>query len=315
MKLSDIPEWRLADPRFPGWLAGQRERHCIGDDASGWRCAWKVDGEPCGAPLGPDDLVLCDKHEVIRLERAEERARERQRQDELQRLCRAVRECELVRELPDMPFARVGSDAYTTNAPKPFKSAATRYGAKSGSVLLLGPPGTWKTATTVALVHRLVDDAIKQAEALSVDELRRCHSESVQYWDEDSGCIARHPTLATADDGTPILASLLIGGHWVDAQELATARRRAKLGTESPGIRRAKMATLLIIDEMGPQAQADREQVIFEVLNHRYRARRPTICTSGLTEAEFRVLHGDGLLRRLTEEHTGRLLSVHGRGP
>lgn len=314
MKLSDLPHWRWNSPEFPEWLRRERERHCIGDDASGWRCAWKVDGEPCGALLGAEDLVCCEEHEIIRERRAKEAAAEKERRAAVEKFVRLVSDCELLRELPNMPFARIDTVDYCTDAPAPFQKAARHFGPKSGNLLLLGPPGTWKTATTVALAYRLAADAAKQADDLSYDDLVSVRFGGEQYWDSDQGCLMRHPELKAASDESPIIGSLLVGGFWTTAQELATARRKTKLGQESPIIERAKAATLLIIDELGPQAPTDREQVVFEIIDHRYTKKLQTVCTSGLPEAEFRALHGDGLWRRLTEKHVGRVLSAHEGG-
>lgn len=88
------------------------------------------------------------------------------------------------------------------------------------------------------------------------------------------------------------------GVDFVSALELAGARRRVRLGGEAELVERANRARVLLLDEMGFEPLAEEP---FLVIDARYRAKRPTVCTTGLRPAAFRERYGDALWRRLAE--------------
>lgn len=193
-------------------------------------------------------------------------------------LIEQVRRAPIWDELPKMPWARVDGDAYVQRAPRIFQAAARGWKRENGNVLMLGEPGMWKTGTSVALAHRLRDEAVASIQELDPARVYRARG----HW--------------------------LTRAMWVPAQDLSLARRHHSLGSEAPMVARAKGASLLIIDELGIQAAGDRDQLIFEIVDHRYRSQLPTIGTSGMSVAEFQAAHGGGLWRRFTEQGVGRVL-------
>jgi hypothetical protein len=101
---------------------------------------------------------------------------------------------------------------------------------------------------------------------------------------------------------------------FVKHTSLATARRNSRLGQESQLIEDAIGAELLIIDDLG-QAE-DKDPALFEVIDARYDAGRPTIATTGLDPAApdkdgFNARIGEAPLRRLLQtKRPGKLVST-----
>lgn len=95
---------------------------------------------------------------------------------------------------------------------------------------------------------------------------------------------------------------------------LATARRNSQLGRESQLIEDAIGTELLIIDDIG-QAE-DKDPALFEVIDARYDAGRPTIATTGLDPAgvdkdSFKARIGEAPLRRFMQtRRPGKLAST-----
>lgn len=174
--------------------------------------------------------------------------------------------------LPRVPWGDPSDAEFTRRAHKSLARYAVHHDPRThGSALLLGPSGAGKTLATVALIHRLAAGA-KQDE----------------------------PTVRP---------------DWVDSIDWTTgcglirARREHPLDQgEARDIHLARWASLLVIDELGPEPQ---ESLLMDVIDDRYAARRPTICTSGLTRADFVARYGDALLRRLTDRGVGVLVDVH----
>ena len=86
---------------------------------------------------------------------------------------------------------------------------------------------------------------------------------------------------------------------WVHAKALSTARREAPLGHEVPLLREAKRASVLVLDDLGQDAEADKDDVV-DVLQEREAAMRPTILTCGFG-LERLAKYGEHIVRRLTE--------------
>jgi DNA replication protein DnaC len=82
----------------------------------------------------------------------------------------------------------------------------------------------------------------------------------------------------------------------------------AQLGAgECALVKVAKSPGLVVLDEIG--FEADRDGLIFEILDARYRSQSLTWCTSGLTEAQWVARYGLAAWRRLTEG--GTVVDVH----
>ncbi|MBK8994951.1 MAG: ATP-binding protein [Myxococcales bacterium] len=94
------------------------------------------------------------------------------------------------------------------------------------------------------------------------------------------------------------LEDLALGLVWASAADLAHARRRHRIGAgEAPAIEAAIGATILVVDELGPEPVGD---AIPEVFDARYRRGAVTITTSGMRLEELAAKYGDAVLRRLT---------------
>jgi DNA replication protein DnaC len=101
---------------------------------------------------------------------------------------------------------------------------------------------------------------------------------------------------ARAGEDAKIVPFAFITGH-----ELANCRRRWSIGEESPLVKLATSVDVLVLDELGFEPMAEE---LFEVIDHRYRARRSTVITTGRTVEWFKGNYGDALFRRLIEPGT-----------
>lgn len=80
-----------------------------------------------------------------------------------------------------------------------------------------------------------------------------------------------------------------------------TWRRDSEM-TESQMLAKLQELPLLVIDEVGVQYGTDGERaILFDVLDRRYRAMRPTILMTNLGKEDFRAAVGDRVFDRLTE--------------
>lgn len=97
--------------------------------------------------------------------------------------------------------------------------------------------------------------------------------------------------------------------RWVTAHKLVKAAREWPLGSgECLLTSRCREATLLVIDEVGFEPP---NEVLFDVVDHRYSHRLPTVVTSGLTLDEFIKRNGDAMRRRLSGRDAGRLVDAY----
>ena len=163
-------------------------------------------------------------------------------------------------------WARFGVPEFNQRTRPTIRSASESWRRANGSLTLLGRTGSGKTASAIAIAHRILDAA--HAKVLPRDAM-----------------------------------AFAAGLRFVSAVDLAQARKRHKLGNDEPPLERAaKRATLLILDEVGFESLDER--TVTDVIEFRYRNgahEHPTIITSGLSEAELAARYGDAIKRKLCE--------------
>ena len=86
------------------------------------------------------------------------------------------------------------------------------------------------------------------------------------------------------------------------ATELATCKHRARFGAEAAELTNAKVAPLLVLDELGPEEYKPPASPVTEVVFYRHAHRKPTWVTTWTTHAERIERYGDGFARRLVED-------------
>lgn len=97
---------------------------------------------------------------------------------------------------------------------------------------------------------------------------------------------------------------------FVKAAALAAARRCHPLGEGEPKLLvDAPEAALLLLDDLGQDER--RDNVMMDVLDARYDAGLPTVCTSGFTLEQLSERYGQALVRRITETNgKGRIVNL-----
>lgn len=96
---------------------------------------------------------------------------------------------------------------------------------------------------------------------------------------------------------------------WTTARTIATASAYAKLGEEPPILAAARAAGLLVVDELG--TEADRfGATVADVIMDRHDLRRDVWVTTPHTGAQLAERYGAGLVRRLTDN--GETLQIRG---
>ena len=177
---------------------------------------------------------------------------------------------------PRWPWARAGQPDFLKNVPHSrLQGAAAKWLPIHGNLALLGVTGCGKTATATAIVHRLAAQALAAAQKGD-----RSTWQSLEF-------------------------------VWTSGPELATARRKFKLGDgDAPLVQRASEVAVLVIDELGYEVMLD--TTVAEVVDARYRAELPTIITSGLTVDQFRGRYGDATWRKIAQR--GAVIETWGAG-
>lgn len=181
-----------------------------------------------------------------------------------------VRDTLAVSGLPSWSWCSFGTDRFESSADEApeMVSFCLAWKRIMGSAILSGPTGVGKTVCMVALGRRLI------------------------------GKLDSNPPLAIE------VQSWIRRVRFIAAEHLVRAYRQHPLGKGSPpGASRAETASLLLLDNLGNESQ-DRDAVIFELIDQRYMAGRPTIMTTHLDEREMRARYGDALVRRIVDHGT-----------
>lgn len=91
--------------------------------------------------------------------------------------------------------------------------------------------------------------------------------------------------------------------YFVDALRLSQARQEARLGTGEPReLLRAKKASVLVVDEFGRDRALDVD--VTKIIHERQAAKRLTIVTTWLDQAEIATSYDGGIARRLFQRAT-----------
>lgn len=180
-----------------------------------------------------------------------------------------------LRSVPPWEWARVDGADFRRVVAAPLRRVAEKWQPAHGSLVLFGATGTGKTATTIALAHRLAGEA-RQAQSVADPQVQ-----------------------------------LVRGICWISALELATARRGHPLGRgEAPEIEAARSATILVLDELGYERHDERDPWLLELVDSRYRRAAPTVLTSGRSRDELEQRYGAACMRRLVERGRGAYVEV-----
>ncbi len=140
------------------------------------------------------------------------------------------------------------------------------------SVLMIGTTGAGKTLAAMLMLRKIV---------------RR----TAKAWLANRSS----PSMTTLESNPPSSRGCI----WADALELQVGAARHPLGQgPAPEVRAAKMATLLVVDDV---AWAERDHVMLEIVAHRYNTGRPTIYTAGLPRKELVARLGDAVTRKMIE--------------
>jgi DNA replication protein DnaC len=92
------------------------------------------------------------------------------------------------------------------------------------------------------------------------------------------------------------------------AVDLGVARQQHGLGEgEPPLVRQAMSAPLLVLDDVGQEADFG-SSVVAHVIQHRYDRVKPTIATTGFTVEQLVSRYGAGVARRLIETAGGAVV-------
>lgn len=200
--------------------------------------------------------------------------------DRIKREQREARERCLRKSYESVPaalrWAREGSEAFGRVRIHSECQRLIKWHHGLGNGLVCGPTGAGKTVSCAALIHRILDRA-------------RDHGATTTDFD-----FARRI-------------------RFVDASDLARARRESKLGEEPELLIEAGRASLLVIDEMGFEPwHSERDRALFDVLNERYSHGGYTIVTTGRTAQEFKARYGAAMVRRIVDGDRGFVLDLFG---
>lgn len=115
--------------------------------------------------------------------------------------------------------------------------------------------------------------------------------------------------LAAKAEGSDSASDWFARVRWVSGHKLVKAAKEWPLGAgECLLVSRCRKASLLVIDEVGFEPL---NEVLLDVIDHRYSQRAPTVVTTGLTVEDFKARYGDAMRRRLSGRDAGRSVDSH----
>lgn len=171
-------------------------------------------------------------------------------------------------------LARVGDKTHAAVMRELFTGA--QWSPRIGNILLLGPTGIGKSKILAAMGLALIATARRSRDPAALD--------------------------------------FAAGVTWVSGLELARERARHPLGGEDPPlVRRAKRASLLLIDEIGFEEDRLDPHAVRDVLRYRYEPQqRFVIVASGATRAQLDDRYGEPTVRMVWDHgDRGHLVDLH----
>ena len=94
--------------------------------------------------------------------------------------------------------------------------------------------------------------------------------------------------------------SIAQNAFWIKANDLGRARMDSPLGEEPKAVRKARKASLLVLDDLGGECNQGIE-VIRDVVHYRRDYCLPTIYTTWATDEQLSACYGEGVARRILE--------------
>lgn len=149
------------------------------------------------------------------------------------------------------------------------------------SLLLVGSTGAGKTSLACAILNEIVDVGLA------------AHQRRIGGASEGE--------LAPFAPGDLERFRRAVHCRFVAAYELARAHSEAQLGEEPRKVRRARTASVLVLDDLGMDTTYKRSSCVRDLLHERDAHGRPTIITTYLTSNDIAVHYGAGIRRRLAD--------------
>lgn len=169
-------------------------------------------------------------------------------------------------DFQDCRFTTPGLAQRIAASPGAIAGAREALTGESALVTILGPTGEGKTTLACAML----------AEVIEAGANLHCHPEVLER--------AR-----TA--------------HFGDALRLSQARQEARLGVGEPvELLRARKASVLVVDELGRDRSNDVD--VIKIIHERQAAKRLTIVTTWLDQADIAAAYDGGIARRLFQRAT-----------
>lgn len=196
--------------------------------------------------------------------------------------------------------------AACTDQRKAQREVERRLGVVAGALASIPERHRWATFDAPELAERVpLPLACKLAQKLAAFE-------EVKMVLLEGATGAGKTTLATAMFRTHLDRAVAEGASdeardwgrrafWVPARALAVARRQSPLGAEPALLVQARQASVLLVDDLGQEAPADKDDVV-SVLTERQMEGRPTLITWGFDRKDLKERYGPHMVRRLTTD-------------